>query len=116
MPSEERRKQQPQQRCGFSDMNRKRGYFSAFGIGIKKSFIHGNDGIFDILTAIIRKMNELRRPNAAQPCKNQKSYHFAFVWGRLNAADEFFAEIITQLIYNASKHTETVKKSDCGFS
>ena len=71
-------------------MNRKRGYFSAFGIGIKKSIIHGNDGIFDILTAIIRKMNELRRPNAAQPCKNQKSYHFAFVWGRLNAADEFF--------------------------
>lgn len=45
---------------------------------------------FDILTAIIRKMNELRRPNAAHPCKNQKSYHFAFVWGRLNAADEFF--------------------------
>ena len=28
----------------------------------------------------------------------------------------FFAETITQLIYNASKHTETVKKSDCGFS
>ena len=52
-------------------------------------------------------------PHSLQELKSR--IHFAFVWGRLNAADEFFCsgETITQLIYNASKHTETVKKSDC---